>query len=330
MGESRTSYWVTDNYNLIRKTLHLSPDEQKKEIESAGRRAIYSYNQTDFVKNRVAVEIQFGKYSFIAYDLFVKHLAFYVGDAIDVGIEVLPMKSMQQEMSSGPGYYEGALYDLARQGRGFLQFPWFWQASCPETWRSCGLTGRFVFAYSSPMDLGIQWLEGVQGLAKRNSCVITGHYGPESAVTLFQGDRLQLLEQIPDAAASLVVTSPPYNIGKKYEKRLSFGEYLRLQRDTLRESARILSPKGSLCWQVGNHIGKDGEVFPLDIFVYRICKRLGLKLRNRIIWSFDHGLHCRKRLSGRYETILWFTKSDEYVFNLDAIRVPKNTREEIF
>lgn len=121
--ESRTSYWVTDDYNLIRKTLHLSAASQKKEIEAAGRRAIFSFNQTDFVKNRVAIEIQFGKYSFIAYDLFVKHLAFYVGDAIDVGIEILPMKSMQQEMSSGPGYYEGALYDLARQGRGVPAVP---------------------------------------------------------------------------------------------------------------------------------------------------------------------------------------------------------------
>ena len=122
-NESRTSYWVTDDYNLIRKTLHLSPEEQKKEIERTGRKPIFSFNQTDFVKNRVAMEIQFGKYSFIAYDLFVKHLAFYVGDAIDVGIEILPMKSMQQEMSSGPGYYEGALYDLARQGRGVPAVP---------------------------------------------------------------------------------------------------------------------------------------------------------------------------------------------------------------
>jgi len=121
--ESRTSYWVTDDYNLIRKTLHLAADRQKKEIEAAGHRAISSYNQTDFVKNRVAVEIQFGKYSFIAYDLFVKHLAFYVRGAIDVGIEVLPMKAMQQEMSSGPGYYEGALYDIARQGRGVPAVP---------------------------------------------------------------------------------------------------------------------------------------------------------------------------------------------------------------
>jgi hypothetical protein len=121
--ESRTTYWVTDDYNLIRKTLRMSPDDQKKEIEQAGHRAIFSYNQTDFVKNRVAVEIQFGKYSFIAYDLFVKHLAFYVSDAIDIGIEILPMKSMQQGMSSGPGYYEGALYDLARQGRGVPAVP---------------------------------------------------------------------------------------------------------------------------------------------------------------------------------------------------------------
>ena len=122
-SESRTSYWVTDDYNLIRRTLPLSADDQRKEIEAAGHRAIYSYNQTDFVKNRVAVEIQLGKYSFIAYDLFVKHLAFYVGDAIDVGVEILAMKSMQQEMSSGPGYYEGALYDIARQGRGVPAVP---------------------------------------------------------------------------------------------------------------------------------------------------------------------------------------------------------------
>ncbi|HEX5483549.1 MAG TPA: BglII/BstYI family type II restriction endonuclease [Terriglobia bacterium] len=121
--ESRTSYWVTDDYNLIRKTLHLEPPEQKREIEAAGRRPIYSYNQTDYVKDRVAIEVQLGKYSFISYDLFVKHLAFYVGDQIDLGIEVLPMKTMQECMSSGPGYYEGALYDVARQGRGVPAVP---------------------------------------------------------------------------------------------------------------------------------------------------------------------------------------------------------------
>lgn len=121
--ESRTNYWVTDDYNLIARTMHLETDEQKRIIESEGRIAIKSYNQTDFVKNRIAVEVQFGKYSFIAYDLFVKHLAFYVRDTIDVGIEILPMKSMQAEMSSGPGYYEGALYDLARQGRGVPSVP---------------------------------------------------------------------------------------------------------------------------------------------------------------------------------------------------------------
>ncbi len=121
--ESRTSYWVTDDYKLIRKTLHMAPKEQKAEIEAAGKRAIFSYNQTDFVRDRVAIEVQLGKYSFISYDLFVKHLAFYVGDQIDLGIEVLAMKSLQAQMSSGPGYYEGALYDLARQGRGVRAVP---------------------------------------------------------------------------------------------------------------------------------------------------------------------------------------------------------------
>jgi len=122
-NETRTAYWVTDDYKLIRKTLHMSADQQKSEITAAGKRPIFSYNQTDFVKNRVAVEVQFGKYSFIAYDLFVKHLSFYVRDAIDVGVEILPMKQMQEEMSSGPGYFEGALYDVARQGRGVPAVP---------------------------------------------------------------------------------------------------------------------------------------------------------------------------------------------------------------
>jgi len=126
-----------------------------------------------------------------------------------------------------------------------------------------------------------------------------------------------------DWAARLVATSSPNNIGKRYEKRIRFVDYLREQRETLRESCRILADDGSLCWQVGNHMGDDSEIFPLDIYVYRICKRLGLKLRNRIIWTFEHGLHCKRRFSGRYETILWFTKTDDYVFNLDAVRVPQ-------
>ncbi|MFH2119959.1 MAG: BglII/BstYI family type II restriction endonuclease [Pseudomonadota bacterium] len=122
-AESRVSYWVTKNEKLIRKTLTIPAGEQKKEIETAGEIPIFSYNQTDFVKDRVAVEVQFGKYSFVAYDLFVKHLAFYVGDRIDVGVEILPMKSLQAQMSSGVGYYESELYNIVRQGRGVPAVP---------------------------------------------------------------------------------------------------------------------------------------------------------------------------------------------------------------
>lgn len=122
-SEQRTSYWVTSDARLIRKTLQLSAAEQKKEIVAAKMKPISSYNQTDFVKDRIAVEVQFGKYSFVAYDLFVKHMAFFIGDVIDLGIEVLPMKELQEQMSSGPGYYEGELYNLIRQGRGIPAVP---------------------------------------------------------------------------------------------------------------------------------------------------------------------------------------------------------------
>jgi len=121
--ESRVSYWVTRSEKLIRKTLTMSAEQQKREIEAAGETPIFSYNQTDFVKDRVAVEVQFGKYAFVAYDLFVKHLAFYVGDRIDVGIEILPMKSLQSQMSSGVAYYEGEFYNVVRQGRGVPAVP---------------------------------------------------------------------------------------------------------------------------------------------------------------------------------------------------------------
>lgn len=101
----------------------MKPAQQKMEIEAAGLTPILSYNQTDFVKERVAVEVQFGKYAFVAYDLFVKHMAFFVGDIIDVGVEILPMKKLQQEMSSGVAYYEGELYNLIREGRGVPAVP---------------------------------------------------------------------------------------------------------------------------------------------------------------------------------------------------------------
>jgi hypothetical protein len=121
--ETRVNYWVTKDEKLIRKTLALPAEEQKRQIEEAGEKPIFSYNQTDFVKSRVAIEVQFGKYSFVAYDLFVKHLAFYIGDKIDVGVEILPMKSLQSQMSSGVAYYEGEFYNVVRQGRGVPAVP---------------------------------------------------------------------------------------------------------------------------------------------------------------------------------------------------------------
>jgi adenine-specific DNA-methyltransferase len=141
-------------------------------------------------------------------------------------------------------------------------------------------------------------------------------------VILACNDVLEFLEGVPESIATLVVTSPPYNIGKAYEERVEFQKYLAWQKEIVKRCVEILRPEGSICWEVGNYV-EEGEVFPLDVFFYNIFKKLGLKLRNRIVWHFGHGLHASKRFSGRYETILWFTKSDEYIFNLDAVRVPQ-------
>ena len=142
-------------------------------------------------------------------------------------------------------------------------------------------------------------------------------------VLLAVADSESFLRTVPDGSTSLVVSSPPYNIGKPYEDRLELDDYMAWQQSVLKECVRVLRPGGSLCWEVGNHVDK-GEIFPLDVFFYRVLKEeLGLKLRNRIIWYFEHGLHASKRFSGRYEVVLWFTKGDSYVFNLDAVRVPQ-------
>ncbi len=152
---------------------------------------------------------------------------------------------------------------------------------------------------------------------------VSRKYSGKEDFVLYHGDCIDLMKSLPDKSVKLVVTSPPYNIGKAYEKRRDLEDYLADQEKTLREAVRILKDDGSICWQVGNHIAKDGEVFPLDALIYVIGKKLGLKLRNRIIWHFGHGLHCSKRFSGRHETIVWFTKGDDYTFNLDPVRVPQ-------
>ena len=121
--ERRSTFWVTADERLLRGIYGRPESEQKRVIEEAGLTPIMSYNQTDFVKDRVAVEVQFGKYAFVAHDLFVKHLSFYVSDIIDVGIEILPMKELEREMSSGVPYYERDLLNVLRQGRGVPAVP---------------------------------------------------------------------------------------------------------------------------------------------------------------------------------------------------------------
>ena len=164
---------------------------------------------------------------------------------------------------------------------------------------------------------------------EKQASVIASEYSPDAPVTLFHGDRLDLLAQIKKSGdkAELIVTSPPYNIGKEYEATKSLDEYIEDQKKTIAASVEILSETGSICWQVGHYIegsGKTKEAFPLDLVLYPVFKSFGLKLKNRIMWYFGHGLHENVRFSGRHETILWFTKdSNNYTFNLDPIRIPQ-------
>jgi adenine-specific DNA-methyltransferase len=140
-------------------------------------------------------------------------------------------------------------------------------------------------------------------------------------------DNLDFMRSLDKESMKLIVTSPPYNMDKAYEKRTTNELYIEQQAATIAEAVRLLHPQGSICWQVGNNVD-DGEIFPLDILLYPLFKAHGLKLRNRIIWTFGHGLHCQKRFSGRHETILWFTKGEDYTFNLDPVRIPSKYPEK--
>jgi DNA modification methylase len=156
---------------------------------------------------------------------------------------------------------------------------------------------------------------------KEKKEIVASHFNKKAHTVLYHGDCMDGLLTIPNNTIKLIVTSPPYNIGKTYEDITQLDSYLEKINPIIDELVRVLSPEGSLCWQIGNYVEK-GEIFPLDIFYYPIFKNHNLILRNRIVWHFDHGLHASKRFSGRYETLLWFTKGNNYTFNLDPVRIP--------
>lgn len=158
-------------------------------------------------------------------------------------------------------------------------------------------------------------------LLEHNPPAIENAFSPDSSFALLNDDALSACKRLPQNHFALILTSPPYNIGKQYERQTTLAQYLDAQEEIIQALIPLLKPNGSLCWQVGNYV-ENGEIFPLDVYFYPLFRKLGLKLRNRIVWRFEHGLHASHRFSGRYETLLWFTKSDEYIFNLDAVRVP--------
>lgn len=145
---------------------------------------------------------------------------------------------------------------------------------------------------------------------------------PRNESLYFQGPVESLLAALPEEPLfDLIVTSPPYNIGKSYESRAPIEEYIAWQKQIIADVVKRLKPGGSVCWQVGNYV-ENGSIAPLDIELHPVFKEAGLKLRNRIVWKFGHGLHTTRRFSGRYEVVMWYTMGDDYTFNLDQVRVP--------
>lgn len=140
---------------------------------------------------------------------------------------------------------------------------------------------------------------------------------------LFSGDCRALLKDLPESSVDLIVSSPPYCMGKDYDRSVRHEDFGEEHRELAPLLIRVLRPGGSLCWQTGIHV-RNGQIVPLDFLAYSAFSADGsLVLRNRIIWHFEHGLHSRKRFSGRHETILWFTKGNNLTFNLDAVRIPQ-------
>lgn len=139
---------------------------------------------------------------------------------------------------------------------------------------------------------------------------------------LLNGDCRKLLAAIPDESIALTITSPPYCMGKEYESGYKLEDFITAHAEVLPEIMRVTKPGGSICWQVGYHVDRNA-LMPLDYLVFDAMRKLDTApiLRNRIIWTFGHGQHCQRRFSGRHELLLWFTKGDDYRFNLDAVRV---------
>jgi len=141
--------------------------------------------------------------------------------------------------------------------------------------------------------------------------------------TLICNDALAVLPKFQKASIDLVFSSPPYCIGKEYESARTSAEFVAIHEKIIPVIVDLLKPGGSFCWQVGYHARK-GVLLPLDFLVHeQVRKHPKMMLRNRVIWTFNHGLHASKRFSGRHEIVLWYTKGDSANFDLDSIRIPQ-------
>lgn len=163
----------------------------------------------------------------------------------------------------------------------------------------------------------------MQKVRLHKSAKAAASHAVKGGLHIYSGDCLDLIAKLPDASVDLIVSSPPYCIGKEYESTRSVEDFISMHKKLLPQLCRVLKEGGNFCWQIGSHV-KDGVITPLDYLVFAEMQAIpGMFLRNRIIWTYGHGLHCSTRFSGRHEVVMWYSKGKDYVFNLDAVRVPQ-------
>ncbi|MDR1551940.1 MAG: site-specific DNA-methyltransferase [Prevotellaceae bacterium] len=146
-------------------------------------------------------------------------------------------------------------------------------------------------------------------------------------------DCIETLNNMPKKSVNTIVTSPPYNLNKKYGKyddNRTFEEWENLIDRVANSAFDVLTDNGSFLLNVSPIPDKKTkEIVPLDAIAYFVFKRNDYALRNSIVWHFNNMQNCVNRLSGRWEAILWFVKDiNNYQFNLEDIRIPYITKND--
>ena len=131
-------------------------------------------------------------------------------------------------------------------------------------------------------------------------------------------DALQIFPELTEDSVDLVIADPPYNLGKDYGNNhdsKGFDEYMEFTRKWLNEAHRVLKPTGTIYVFMGVRF--------ISYLYDMLDRELGLTFNSWIVWHYTQGLGKIKGFSPRHDDILMFNKTSDFVFDLDAVRVPQ-------